>query len=357
LLAARVASVFFTNCAQPIISSTGDVYNLTRYNNTLLIYDDIKTSFRYNVTLCTNGMTGCGWCPASGYCEAASWFSTCVGQFAAIQGLPDGSGIEILYNNGELTRTGIVQLQCDATVPGLVVQGIADNGNLFIVKGEDACPSGKTTPPVEPSASCQGLIQSPTGENYNLSGYIGTLLSAFAGQSRLTVSICDNAVHNCGGCGSAGACLTTSQTVCEGMFNGTQALANGQGIILNYVGGDFGFSTQVVLKCDPTSVDFWNVKIQVTSQNDVMETQGLGGCQVGTQFIPFGFSPTPPSSASPSPVIATPPTTSDAVSTFDTLVSASLIIGLILLAAAVILLIVLLVLYKRRPYDAIPSHQ
>jgi len=132
---------------------------------------------------------------------------------------------------------------------------------------------------------------------------IGQVISGDAGEGSssgtLSVSLCSNGVGiPCGGCFHPGSCFarTATNKVCDGLFNNSIGLPNGQGVQLNYIDGDFGYSTKVILYCDPTSARWTNIIISLGFSEDTVEAHGFAACPVGTVFVPMTASPSYPQS-------------------------------------------------------------
>jgi len=115
------------------------------------IIADVSTSvqkYTFFVELCGDSTRECDGCDRVGFCE--TWrnavFKSCVGSFADVIGMPDGKGVEILYNGGENNKEGIVRINC---VPSA---GIKDKiraetpadgaGTMYLVEFDSyaACP-------------------------------------------------------------------------------------------------------------------------------------------------------------------------------------------------------------------------
>jgi len=93
-----------------------------------------------------------------------------------------------------------------------------------------------------------------------------------------------------------GACFarTTYNKDCDGLFNNSIGLSNGQGVQLNYIGGDFGFSTKVFLYCDPSSPTWRDIAVTIGLNEDTVEAHGLAACPLGTVIPPVTSAPSLP---------------------------------------------------------------
>jgi len=111
---------------------------------------------------------------------------------------------------------------------------------------------------VEGQEHCSKII-GKHGEQYDLTPLIGKILQTNDGFSNFTVALCVDSLQ-CGSCTPAGFCMKNEFFAdCVGKFSGASGSVE-DGILLNYVGGDWGNTGKVKIKCNPAIDGVSNVK-------------------------------------------------------------------------------------------------
>jgi len=110
------------------------------------------------------------------------------------------------------------------------------------------------------------------GEQYDLTPIIGKILETYDNFSYYRVSLCVDSLQ-CGGCDSAGFCQENNfWKDCIGKFSNASGSIE-DGILLSYLGGDWGNTGQVKIKCNPAIDGVSNIKPENYHRNTLCESK------------------------------------------------------------------------------------
>jgi len=148
---AALAPLAFSQSCSDIKSVTGDIYNVNSISSRQVDFANGDEDL-YKASICTNGVGSCGGCAAAGMCQIYLGVDLCYGTFIGAMGMPQGQGVELSYNGGDLGHSGIVRLICDPSGPPLSTTvkqmlGPVLGQSILEVKSSAACPiSGGAAP-------------------------------------------------------------------------------------------------------------------------------------------------------------------------------------------------------------------
>jgi len=113
-------------------------YNLSAIVGRELILEDSLST--YKATICTNTYASCGACSGpAGFCQSTEFWADCIGVFSLAIANEDGSGVELLYDNGDWGNVGRIKLRCDPNAGDY--DDLHGEGNLktMVARSKHAC--------------------------------------------------------------------------------------------------------------------------------------------------------------------------------------------------------------------------
>jgi len=224
-------------------------YDLTSIvGRELKLRDSFST---YDASICVDAYEWCGYCPkgAAGFCQYTDYWADGIGEFSFATGLPDDTGVELNYDNGDWGYVGRIRINCDPSVE-LSEPTYELNPKNMVVRSKHACI--KHSPP--PPSPCNKIPDAAgSGSFYDLGPIIGHQIF-WKTSSDFKASVCTNPYHDCGRCdGPAGFCLySPTWSDCVGKFSLAVGLPDSNGVQLFYDNGDRGYSGRIHILCDHT---------------------------------------------------------------------------------------------------------
>jgi len=226
-----------TGCSRiPDRSGSSKWYDLSALIGREFIWSD-AFSF-YKTTICKDTYTDCGRCGGpAGFCQWTSNWADCIGKFSLAIRLDDGTGVELLYDNGDWGNVGRVKILCDPNVEDVTEPEIDTNWKTIILYSKHACLVGPPEPP-PPASDCESIKDPGSSAVYNLFPLINHQI--FWRQPVMDyffkASICSNSFLDCKKCETgAGMCRYNSQgNDCIGKFDLGVGLSDQEGVDLFY---------------------------------------------------------------------------------------------------------------------------
>jgi len=118
LLGIAASDQWYYDCNQEMIETSRNGSQLV-YDLSAIVYNHVEFTagaFRYNMTVCSSALYGCGDCGYTGICRSGGFRSTiCVGRYSGVITSSNGTFVTLVYNNdylGALNNTNIM-IMCD----------------------------------------------------------------------------------------------------------------------------------------------------------------------------------------------------------------------------------------------------
>jgi len=238
-----------------VVASDGSTYDLSRLAALGTISaSDQNALWTYTVSVCGSRVS-CGDGVTTGYCQKGTIggrpYTFNVGFLDQTIALPNGEGVELIYFEPREQRAGRVKISCDPNALVSHITAITPEDPMNYEFKFSSIAGCSTVPPCK--------AESPSGEYYDLTAFIGTspiTASDDKGDYRYSVSVCQDGITKCDICSPSGYCQTSTDgryTFCVGTYENITANDDGSGVVLTYEEPTQGRKGQVHIECDPTA--------------------------------------------------------------------------------------------------------